>query len=835
MRDPAKSVGAAELRESPARLAFLLQLNDALRPLSDPSEVQATAARLVGEHLRVNRAGYAEIHDREYVIRREYVSGVAPLVGHGPVGTFGAALRELYRRGEPVIVTNVATDPRFTDPERTTMHARQIAAFVGVTLLKGGRIVAAFGVNHASPREWTAMEVELIRDVAERTWDAVERTRAEATLREREQRLRLALEASAGGSWTWMVSSNQLDWDYGFRERYGFSADEPASFDGWLSRVCEEDRPQVLRLLDDILRIDGVDTWDNTFRVLRPDGTQVWMQSRGRAERDPDGSVRLLTGLELDITQHRRSEEEFQARRDEERERELRLLLETAKQGIVSVDASGTIVTANRAMEKMFGWAPGELIGQALDRLVPTALRETHARHRAEYFKAPYPRLMGSDRDLIGERKDGTTFPIEVSLNHVATPGGEHAYAFVTDITERRRADAALQERTAQLEQRTAQLSQLASDLTLAEHHAREQLSKTLHDGLQQLLVVAAMNLDQQAKRDAHRGVASPELLVLAKTHLNEAINAARSLSFELSPPVLEGSGLPGALRWLADWARNKYGLEVVVSADPKANSDRKDVRTLLFESVRELLFNAVKHAQVDRATVELTRDRDGLLCITVSDRGVGFDAAKLLDRVTGRFGWGLFSIRERLTLLGGRFEVDSKPGDGARFRLIAPGAVADDVPSVADHTQPVLSKRGPRRTVTGPNALRIMIVDDHSAVRRILRELLSERPEFRTVGFASNGVEAITQARALRPDVILMDVAMPEMDGVEATRRIRAELPFIQILGLSMQPRTQELHAIEKAGASAFFTKGVDTQRLLDELLEIHAAIIGAMPDGPV
>ena len=101
-------------------------------------------------------------------------------------------------------------------------------------------------------------------------------------------------------------------------------------------------------------------------------------------------------------------------------------------------------------------------------------------------------------------------------------------------------------------------------------------------------------------------------------------------------------------------------------------------------------------------------------------------------------------------------------------------------------------------------------------------------------MGEAANGLEAIAQAHALRPDVVLMDISMPRMDGVEATRRLRAELPFIQILGLSMQPRTQELHAIERAGAAGFFSKAVDTQRLIDYLLLIHAANRSGVPGQP-
>src|SRR5204863_246505 len=103
-------------------------------------------------------------------------------------------------------------------------------------------------------------------------------------------------------------------------------------------------------------------------------------------------------------------------------------------------------------------------------------------------------------------------------------------------------------------------------------------------------------------------------------------------------------------------------------------NSERKDVRTLLFESVRELLFNAVKHAQADYVSLELGVGANDTLCITVSDQGKGFDTAEVADRMkSGHAGWGLFSIQERVSLLGGRFEVDSAIGRGTRFRLIAP------------------------------------------------------------------------------------------------------------------------------------------------------------------
>ena len=817
-----------QLRASEERLAFLLRLDDALRPLSDPGDVQETAAQLLGQRLGATRVGYADFADGEYTVHRAYARGVPPLAGQRLPISVGDELRGALQRGQTIVVDDVRTDPRLNAADRATLEPQRIAAFIGTALFKGGQMVAAFGANHAVPRVWTASEIELVRDVGERTWDAIERTRAEAALREQKQRLRIALEASAGGSWTWAPATNHVDWDEQFRSLYGFAPDEPATPEAWAARVHEDDRPRLFALRAEMWTSKAKDSWESTFRIVRPGGTVGWIQSRGRVDRDADGNVRRLTGLDLDFSQHQQTELALQARRDEEHDRELRLLLETATQGIVSIDAHGIIVTANRALEAMFGWADGELIGHRIEELLPPSFRDAHVRHRIGYFAAPRPRLMGGGLGLVGIRQDRSTFPIEVSLNHVPTAGGGRAIAFVTDITDRQRAAAALQERTADLEDRTLQLSRMASDLTLAEQHAREQIAKTLHDGLQQLLVIAALNVEQQLKRDSDRGAAPSELLSEARHQLEEAIAAARSLNFELFPPVLQRSGLPAALSWLADWTHDKYKVGVRIHADPRADSARKDVRTLLFESVRELLFNAVKHAQADRIALELTLDADDQLCITVSDQGIGFDPAGLDYRSTAsQVGWGLFSIRERLTLLGGRFDIDSAPGRGTRVKLVAPRG---DTPSSV--AVPAVSTFAPiAAVVSGDNgrassdALRILIVDDHTAVRKAFRDILEQRPQLSVVGEASNGFEAIAHAHTLRPDVILMDISMPHMDGIEATMRIRAELPAIQIFGLSMQPRSTAAEAIEQAGAAGYFVKGIDMQRLIERLLTVQAS----------
>ena len=244
--------------------------------------------------------------------------------------------------------------------------------------------------------------------------------------------------------------------------------------------------------------------------------------------------------------------------------------------------------------------------------------------------------------------------------------------------------------------QRTNQLRALATELVQTEQRERQRLARVLHDHLQQLLVAAKFSIGLLGRNESVK-----EACAQVTDVLDQAIQASRSLTAELSPPVLQEKGLSAGLRWLARNMKEKHGLEVNVDTTPIGTPLVQHIRAFLFESVREFLFNIVKHSGVDSARVLCKRNGDELL-VRVEDEGSGFDVSRLEVAGEAGAGFGLFSIRERASYLGGRLVVESTPGAGSRFSLYMPMAVATAA------VQPAAEKRRNRSSGLYPPIVRL-------------------------------------------------------------------------------------------------------------------------------
>jgi len=357
------------------------------------------------------------------------------------------------------------------------------------------------------------------------------------------------------------------------------------------------------------------------------------------------------------------------------------------------------------------------------------------------------------------------------------------------------------------LRERSERLRILASELTLAEQRERKRLAKVLHDHLQQLIVGAKYQL-AALRRSA--GKEFDQMVKDMESTLDESIAACRSLTAGLNPPILHQAGLVPALGWLCRSMKEKQGLTVRLRASEGITMEREDYRILLFEAVRELLFNVTKHAGVLEARVDLKR-RDGNLEVVVSDKGRGFDPEKISSGMSFKGGTGLYGIGERLDLLGGRMEIRAAEGKGASFRLTLP----IDEPEVTVPPPPISTASSPASQVglrltrpRGPERIRILLADDHEVMRQGLKLLLQQEPDLEVVAEASNGSAAVEAVRQYSPHVVLMDVSMPQLDGIKATRIIHTEFPEVKVIGVSMFAEADLASAMKDAGAADYLAK---------------------------
>ncbi|HEX9952707.1 MAG TPA: PAS domain S-box protein, partial [Rubricoccaceae bacterium] len=404
------------LRESEAaahaeagRSALRAALADALRPLSDPGEVKSAATRLLGEHLGASRVHYGEVEDDAFVVvDRDYTDGSASLAGRLRMEDFDPALARAHAASGVVVATDVANDPDLSEPDRAAYAAVGVAAQVCAPLVKGDRLVAVLAVHQNEPRAWTAEEVALVEETAERTWAAVERARAEAALRFSEVQRRLLVESARDFAiYTMDLDRRVTTWSPGAEAVFGYTESEAIGQSGDLIFV-PEDRAAGAPEAEAAQALAEGRAPDVRWH-LRKDGSRVFIDGVNTplvGPEGPEGFVKVgrdLTAKHAAEAALRVSEERFRT-----------LVQNVRDYAIFRLDLDGFVTEWTVGAERVKGYTEEEAVGLHLSAFV---LPEDVAAGKVEDEIAEARATGRAEREGWRVRKGGELF----WANEVAT------------------------------------------------------------------------------------------------------------------------------------------------------------------------------------------------------------------------------------------------------------------------------------------------------------------------------------------------------------------------------------------------------------------------------
>jgi len=523
--------------------------------------------------------------------------------------------------------------------------------------------------------------------------DVTERKRAAEALRESEQRYRSLWESARDGLVLHELLSSPLkgrfvDANDRLCRVLGYTREEILAM-SLLDIVADEEKEALPELAAQVRRA-GRMLFEAT--LVAKDGRRIPVEVNSNVVQL--GERRLALAIVRDVTERKRTAEAL--RESDER---FRAFMNNSPAIAWMKDEQGRHVYLSEAYEKRFGVRFEDWRGKTDFELWPREVAEEFRRNDLEVLRT------GRTLEVVEESPapdGGRCYWWSFKFPFQDASGRKYVGGIGVDITQRKRMEAILQEanerlerqvraRTTELtrtidrlqaameelEHRAGQLQKLTLELSQAEDRERRRLGEFLHDDLQQTLAAAKFHLGIVAGR-VRNDKEAMETLEQTRHMLKEAIEKTRCLSHELGPPVLYSGKLDAIFEWLAGQMESKHGLTVRVEIRGDADSDSEAVRSFLYRAAREILFNAVKHAQAREVRLRLQRVRDELW-LTISDKGRGFDPASLAQTT----GLGLLTIRERAELLGGRMKIKSAPGRGSIFFIVVPdsGAGHDSPP----------------------------------------------------------------------------------------------------------------------------------------------------------
>ncbi|MFN8590435.1 MAG: PAS domain S-box protein [Thermomicrobiales bacterium] len=700
--------------------AFLVRFSDAVLGVSDPAKIAQLACQLVAETLEVERAYWAEVDwsSREYVIGAAvHQPGVLVIDGRFPVDAW-EPFTSYHLSGSSVVVDDTQADERVPPEMRAAYAQIAVGADLATPIVVNGQLRCILAVNQQRPRRWTEAEVALVRGIAGRCWAAVDRARAETALRASETRQRFLLavgdamraETSASGKIA-IAARHVGEHLAASRVLYAEFDDERGVadiFNGWFADGAQP-FPAVMRLteyegpvLDDLqagrtVRIDDIASRAGHphFAALAAVGVQALL------------SVPLVVGstLTVNLSVHQQTARQWsdddvalveeladrlwaeivRARAEaalRESEMHFRSFAENSTDTLWIVDVEhGHLEYLSPAFERMWG-EPREAVMDDLDRWRDLV----HPEDRALASEAMRRVVTGEVSPLVNEYRiirpaDGavrwifdTGFAIHDTAGPVTRVGG-----IAQDITARKLAEDALRESEArhrealeaEVAAATAKLRTLSRRLLLVQEEERRKLALELHDEIGQVLTGLGFQIASATRTGGTAALAEAAATVSALTE------QVRQLSLDLRPQVLDRFGLLAAIEWYVERYQATTGITVHLRHDGMARRFPPEGEIAAYRVVQEALTNIARHAHTGEAWVTLVRN--GTLLLVVQDDGRGFDPAQIGESS------GLGGMRERVTLLGGTFQVETAPGEGTHLTALFPLDDQDQAPFAED------------------------------------------------------------------------------------------------------------------------------------------------------